>query len=69
MSDIIEFLLRLLWLPFKIWNQFNENSGIGVSPLEDEAQHFWLKVGVLGTVILASICVVIWFLITGTGAE
>lgn len=69
MNELLEFLLRLLWLPFKIWHKFNENSRIGVSPLEDEARHFWLKVGLLGTVILVSISVVIWFWVTGSGAE
>lgn len=69
MSDLLEFLFRLLWWPYEIWRKFNGNSRIGVSPLEDEEQHFWLKVGVLGTLILVSICVVVWFLVTGTGAE
>lgn len=69
MSDLLEFLFRLLWLPFEIWHKFNEDSRIGVSPLEDEAQHFWLKVGVLGTVILLSFGVAIWFWVTGSGAE
>lgn len=69
MSDLLEFLFRLLWWPYETWRKFNGSSRIGVSPLEDEEQHFWLKVGVLGTLILVSICVVVWFLVTGTGAE
>ena len=69
MSDLLEFLFRLIWAPFEIWRKFNENSRIDVSPHEDEAQHFWLSFGVLGTVILASIGVAIWFWFTGGGDE
>ena len=65
MSDLFEFLFRLLWLPFEIWHKFNENSRIGVSPLEDDSQHFWLKVGLLGTIIIGSLGVVIWLFIRG----
>lgn len=65
MSDPLEFLIRLFWMPFEIWQKFKEDSRIGASPLEDEASHFWLKVGLLGTTIVGGLGVAIWLFIRG----
>jgi hypothetical protein len=56
--DLLIRLLEVLFWPAQWWKEHNESSRLGTSPIEKEAEHFWLKVGLAGTLILVLIIAV-----------
>ena len=61
MDDLLEFLVRCCLAPFRIWRDSNENSRIGTSEFEEEAERFWFRFGTGG------VCLVIAVLGVGAG--
>ena len=55
--DVFIRLLEALFWPAQWWKEHNENSRLGTSPIEKEAERFWLKAGFVGALILALIVV------------
>ena len=55
--DVFIRLLEALFWPAQWWKEHNENSRLGTSPIEKEAERFWLKAGFVGVLILALIVV------------
>jgi hypothetical protein len=53
--DLLVRLLEVLFWPAHWWKEHNENSRLGTSPIEKEAERFWLKAGVIGALILVLI--------------
>jgi hypothetical protein len=49
---LIEAILRIVWWPYDAWRQSNENSRIGVSELDREAERFWKRIAMTITVLL-----------------
>ncbi len=57
--DILISLLEVLFWPAQWWKEHNENSWLGSSPIEKEAERFWLKAGVAGALILAVLILIV----------
>ena len=65
MGDLIEFIVSVLLWPYFWWHGHNQNSNLGVSPDEDEAERFWLNCGMYGIVIVGVVFVLYYFLHSG----
>lgn len=50
-------LLRLIWLPYQLWQAMTEESRVGTSEMDRQAGRFWRKFAVIATglVLLAFI--------------
>ena len=52
MSEVFEFLMRILLLPFEAWRESRDASRIGESKFESETLSFWAKFAWIGAAIL-----------------
>lgn len=62
--DFFFFLIELLLWPYHWWKNHNENSHLGTSPIEREAETFWLKFALFGFLTCLIIAIVVrwlWF--------
>mgnify|MGYP001233302508 CR=1 FL=1 len=61
--DVFIRLLEVLFWPAQWWKEHNENSRIGTSPIEKEAEHCWTRIALIILLVITAIVTVGWWLV------
>ena len=61
MDDLLEIIIQVLLWPYFWWRGHNQDSRLGTSADEDEAERFWLKFGLYGIGVVAVVALVVHY--------
>ena len=53
--DVFIRLLEVLFWPAQWWSEHNENSRLGTSPIEKEAEHYWTRIALIILLVITAI--------------
>ena len=64
MDQLMELIIRGLLWPWAWWKENNQNARLGTSPIQAEAEVFWRRFAIFGTLTLIVALIIIRYVKT-----